>query len=149
VVLLVGCRGEDGSAGRDPVYPVSGKVTYKGQPVAGADITFMCEESSRSAFGRTDEQGRYRLSTFGANDGAVAGKHAVAVMKVAATVTSQEKVPDTFSPDYEPPTLLTDSTPPPPAKGEIPAKYSSTATSGLIVVVNPDSPNTIDLDLTD
>ncbi len=54
VAVFAGCGGE--KVKRDPVFPVKGKVTYKGKPVVGADVTFAHEGGKRSAFGRTDDK---------------------------------------------------------------------------------------------
>jgi len=136
--FLAGCgRGEDVS-GRQPVFPVSGTVKYKGRPVAGADVTFVCNEKEKSAFGRTDDNGNFQLTTYSANDGAVAGKHVVVVVKSAAAppVTSVE--PD--DPNYDPIALA--KTPPPRLKSEFPARYSDPKKSDLIAVVNAEGGNT-------
>src|SRR5207253_6972041 len=43
--------------------PVSGKVTYKGQPVAQATVTFIGEGEARTAVAITDARGVYQLKT--------------------------------------------------------------------------------------
>jgi hypothetical protein len=140
----MGCGGSD--APPMPVYPVTGVVKYKGQPVKGADITFFNKEADRSAFGRTDDEGEYQLTTFSSNDGAVAGKSIVTITKfeappasTAASVESEEYVPPGIG----------QSTSPPPPKSSFPEKYGSQETSGLVAVVNADAPNKIDFDLKD
>lgn len=141
----LGCSSRKASPA--PVFPVTGSVTYKGQPVAGADVTFYNDEQKRSAFGRTDEQGKYRLTTFSVNDGAVAGKHVVTIVKnepPAAPIVT----PDVESPEYVPP-AFGESTMPAPEKSSFPEKYAKQETSGLIAVVNADAPNEIDFKLTD
>lgn len=77
-LLTIGCGR---NSKREPVYPVSGTILYEGQPVAAADVTFFCAEKKRSAFGRTNAQGQYKLSTFAPNDGAVAGSHVIVITK--------------------------------------------------------------------
>ena len=49
-------------------YPVSGKVLYKGQPVAGASVVFLGGENTRPALGRTDANGHFDLTTSEAGD---------------------------------------------------------------------------------
>lgn len=147
ILIILGCGGAP-APNRDPVYPVSGKVTYKGQPVVAADITFIADAVNRSAFGRTDEKGEYRLSTFGAFDGAVAGKQTVIISKTGVASTGNEAPID--SPDYVPPGYEKVKPPATPAEREIPAKYASPQTSGLIAIVNSDgAPNVIDFELKD
>ncbi|MFN9718410.1 MAG: carboxypeptidase-like regulatory domain-containing protein [Planctomycetota bacterium] len=141
--MTVGCGGE--TVKRDPVYKVRGVVTYKGKPVSGADVTFNCEEKGRSAFGRTNDAGEYQLTTFANNDGAVAGKHTVAVSKIpipASTAT----LAATESEEYAPPGIGK-STDPVKPKSEIPDKYATAATSGLVAQVNADGENVYDFSL--
>lgn len=146
--VIAGCGGTTKPSNREPVFKVQGKVTYKGKPVAGADVTFRSESVERSAFGRTDDQGNYRLSTFGANDGAVAGKHSVIITKGAAAEPSKPDAP-VESVDYVPPGYEKEK-PKPKAKSDFPEKYSKPATSGLLAIVNDDGkPNQIDFELND
>jgi hypothetical protein len=144
-ITALGCSAKKVSPA--PVYPVTGIVTYKGQPVVGADITFSSDAENRSAFGRTDEKGKYRLTTFSANDGAVAGKHVVTIVKIEPPAAAPI-LPNVESPEYVPPGLGEDTSPAPP-KSEFPEKYGKQQTSGLIAVVNADAPNDIDFNLTD
>jgi len=68
-----------------PVARVSGKVTCKGQPVSGGSITFSpvgdgkSNNSGKAATGKLNDNGEFTLSTYGTNDGAVVGKHRVAL----------------------------------------------------------------------
>ncbi|MEK6261317.1 MAG: hypothetical protein AABP62_22175 [Planctomycetota bacterium] len=145
---VLGCGGK-GSAKRDPVYPVSGKITYKGAPVVGADVTFASDGGKRSAFGRTDDKGAFRLTTFAANDGAVEGKHTVTIVKTTVAAPTVKQAP-IESKDYIPPPIEdTSNLPVVLPKSEFPTKYASATTSGLIAVVNKDGANEITLDLTD
>lgn len=145
VLTALGCgSGDEGPP--VPVHPVTGTVTFQGQPVVGADITFYNEAEKRSAFGRTNDKGEYQLTTFSANDGAVAGKHVVTIAKYAAPAAASEVAP-VESEAYVPPTM-NQSTDPPKADAGLPEKYASQETSGLIAVVNADAPNKIDFTLT-
>lgn len=141
--IAFGCGGE--TVKRDPVYKVRGVVTYKGKPVSGADVTFTCEEKGRSAFGRTNDSGEYELTTFGSNDGAVAGKHAVAISKIPVPANTPTIAP-TESDDYAPPGIGK-STDPVKPKSDIPEKYATAATSGLVAQVNSDGENVYDFSL--
>ncbi len=144
-IAAAGCSG--GATNRDPVYKVRGKVTYLGKPVAAADLTFNNDEMKRSAFGRTNDNGEYELTTFSANDGAVAGKHSVTIIQVPVPPTTPT-LPETDSADYAPPEFNV-STDPVRPKTTLPEKYATPATSGLIAVVNEDGENVIDFDLKD
>lgn len=143
-LVAAGC-GSEGRTGSDPVFPVSGVVTYRGQPVAGADVTFFNAEKNRSAFGRTNDKGEYKLTTFNANDGAVEGQHAVTVMKLEAGPEAAA-VADIESPEYVPP-AFGQSTEPKPPKSELPEKYADLATSELTATIKPDGPNVVNLKL--
>lgn len=144
VMLLVisGCGGE--KLNRPPVYKVRGKVTFQGKPVKGADITFMNRESNRSAFGKTDENGEYQLTTFNANDGAVEGKHEVTIVDIPP-IAPTAAIPDVESTDYQPPKPGEELLNKP--KSALPQKYADPASSGLIAVVNKDGENVSDFDL--
>lgn len=144
--MLAGCGGS-AKRGAADVYPVTGKVLFKGKPLVGADVTFFNEEKNRSAFGRTNDQGVYKLTTFTSNDGAVDGKQLVTIVKVEAP-PAPAKVVSVDSPEYQPPGFNQSDAPPPP-KSSFPAKYGDRNTSGLVAVVNADGPNTIDFDLSE
>lgn len=127
------------------VFPVSGHITYGGKPVANADVTFFNEAASRSAFGRTDTEGFYRLTTFAPNDGAAAGKHIVTVQKYEVAEPT-EPVADIESTDYVPPTANASTNPVKP-KTTLPEKYASQSTTTLVAVVESSGENVVDLKL--
>jgi hypothetical protein len=130
------------------VYPVKGTITHNGQPVVGADITFFNSEANRSAFGRTNDQGQYQLTTFSSNDGAVAGKHLVTITKVEVPPPTAAE-PTVDSESYAPPGIGESAAPEPP-KSSFPAKYGDPTTSGLVAVVSAETSNDkVDFTLTD
>ena len=141
---LIGCSSS--VAPPVPVFKVTGKVTYKGQPVVGADVTFRCDEANRSAFGRTNAEGMYKLTTFSANDGAVAGKHGVSVVLIPPSAAPAAAVAPTESDEYAPPGL-NQSTEPPAPKSTLPEIYKDPATSGLIAVIEEGRENVQNFDL--
>ncbi|HWB12894.1 MAG TPA: hypothetical protein VG826_26960 [Pirellulales bacterium] len=71
--------------------PVTGKITYKGQPLEGATVAFVKEQSEGANFvpasGVTDATGMYKLVSFQTPakpvDGAVPGSYKVIVTKRA------------------------------------------------------------------
>ena len=109
-------------------------------------MTFMCEEKNRSAFGRTNEKGEFKLTTFAVNDGAVPGKHIVLVSKVESGGPAKE-VADVSTQAYEPPKPgeSTDVKP----KNAIPAKYADAKKSDLFAVVQEGENPPMNLELTD
>src|SRR4051812_41271144 len=77
LVLVVGCGDSSGLAKR---YPVSGTVTYKGQPVEKGTVNFIpaAPDKGREATGSISN-GRFRLTTSTPDDGAMPGQYKVTV----------------------------------------------------------------------
>jgi len=75
-----GCGGEE-----FPLARVSGTVTLDGAPVADAFIGFEPQrqgdslEAGPGSYGKTDQQGRFRLKSLHGDDGAVIGPHVVRI----------------------------------------------------------------------
>ncbi len=62
--------------GNHSTQPVAGTVRLDdGTPMPNAVVTFEAVDGSLSAHGVTDAAGQFRLSTFGREDGAVAGRY--------------------------------------------------------------------------
>jgi hypothetical protein len=99
-----------------PVFPSGGKVTYQGNPLPNADVSFQHKEGSATATAKTDAQGSFTLSTYGDKDGAPAGAYRVTV----AVSAVQEIEPGVLAPE-----------PPGGFKSPIPAQYGNPETSGL------------------
>ncbi len=91
VVLLSGCSG---SSDAQPVYEVSGTVTFAGAPVAKATVIFSPLDKQPVATGITDNKGVYQLTTYDSFDGAAAGKYDVLISKVAVPKGSGEPAHD-------------------------------------------------------
>lgn len=79
LVVVTGCGGPD-------VAPVSGVVTFEGDPVEGATVTFQPIaqgnelNSGISSYGKTDAQGRYSLKRIDTDaTGALVGTHRVSI----------------------------------------------------------------------
>jgi hypothetical protein len=71
-VALVGCS-------RGPkLVPAGGTVKYKAKPIPGADILMMSDASGPPSIGRTDDQGRFTVTTDG-KPGALVGTYRVAI----------------------------------------------------------------------
>lgn len=134
-----GCSGgaKDDANGR----AATGKVTYQGNPVEGASVTF--RGPSVSAFGLTDAEGKYKLRT-GSGERVPLGTYQVSIVKkesppVSTASTDQE--------NYVPPDP---NAPPAPApKDLLPAKYGDAAQSGLTATVTADGKNEFDFSLSD
>jgi hypothetical protein len=85
LLLIAGC-----SAGAKlPTVPASGTVTYKGQALEGATVTFLPQskdESAKGASAQTDSQGRFSMQTYlgggsQTSPGALPGDYFVTVTK--------------------------------------------------------------------
>lgn len=136
---LAGC-GDD----KPRRYPVRGRVTYNGEPLARGTIAFSPKEADQGlgCFGEI-EDGSYRMTTFDTGDGAVPGLYDVAI--TAAEVSYSNPLDDIeLSPTPEA-SVTRDLQ---QAKHLIPPKYNSPATSGLTAEVEAES-NTIDFPLAD
>lgn len=72
---LAGCTGGDGG-----FAPVTGRVVYRQQPLANAQVNFTPVAGGRIASGQTDADGRFQLGTNTLDDGALIGKHKVSVI---------------------------------------------------------------------
>ena len=117
--VCAGCGG--GNSHGLTLAPVSGVVTYRGQPLVDAQVVFLPETPGQlPAMGITDVQGKYELLTIVPGDGASLGKHRV-------TVTARQNIAAPAGPVV----------PGAGASGAalIPEKYFSFDTSGLTAEV--------------
>lgn len=135
-LVLAGCQTSDRPPGAKPTKPVTVTVTYKGAPVDGATVSFLCDPPS---YGRTDASGVAKMKTYVEGDGAIVGTHKATVVK-ATTVGGSTAEQD--SPEYDP------NAPAAEIKHEIPQKYSL-PTSGLSAEVKESGTNEIKFELTD
>lgn len=127
-LLFVGCSGSN----RPTVVPVSGKITFQGEPVEGAQIAFhpTAEGAVRSAVGETDANGEFTLTTFDTGDGATPGEHVVTIFK-APPAPSVEFDMDDPGDEYD--RMMNEATTRTAAsdaeKSTVPAKYAGKETS--------------------
>jgi hypothetical protein len=107
-------------SGTDRLYPVSGQVSYRGQPVAEALVVFhpLDGQPGPKPLAYTDAQGRFTLTTHQAADGARAGEYAVTVELRALTTRGEDQTRD--------------------GRHLLPVRYSQPFTSGLRHRVEPD-----------
>ncbi len=122
LVVLVGCGKTPGpKAIIEKVVPVSGTLTYKGEPLEYYQVTFLPVDGRRPAIGVADAAGKFKMGTNKADDGAPPGPTKVAIVYAGPPSTDppgQEK-------QIEDPALL------PQPKIKIPEKYNNPETSGL------------------
>jgi len=107
--------------------PVTGRVTIDGVPIGSAMITFHPEKGENRGQAASDSDGKYTLSTYGSEDGAVVGKHTVTVERYILPMPTQPggKLPS--------------------AKSEVPKKYFTPERSPIKVEVKAGTNNVIDL----
>lgn len=147
LVVVLGC-GDDGS-GLGRRYKVTGKVTYKGAPVAHGTVNFLPTKplppEGRAATGEIKD-GFYSLTTAGDNDGALPGDYNVAIVAldidVASAASSKAEGGMIHQGDAAHQKAIKN------AKQLIPSKYTTGETSGLKATVDG-SPKTFNFDLTD
>lgn len=82
LALSVGCgKSETAQA---PVYPVKGKITFRGYPIQGASIALHPKAGAQAGVptprASVDQQGNFTVTTFNANDGAPAGEYTLTVL---------------------------------------------------------------------
>jgi hypothetical protein len=125
-----------GAGGPPTTTPVSGVVTFDGQPLTGGTITFisMAESGkgvvSRPAVGVLGAEGKYTLSTFAPGDGAIPGDYQVVVVSDEGVPSPEEFAEKNAK-----------------VKSAIPAGYNSPTTSGLRAKVEGSSPLVLNFDL--
>lgn len=87
VLFLLVAGGCGGDSEQYETVPVSGVITCQGKPIANATVNFTpLAEAGRAtgrpgrvALGMTDQNGRFRLTTYENDDGAIVGRHKVTV----------------------------------------------------------------------
>jgi hypothetical protein len=136
---LAGCGVKQGQL---PLAKVTGQVTFRGAPLTAAVIKFYPVQSSgtgvRVAFAHLDHEGRYCLSTYGHDDGAILGDHRVTIecppeMQTGSGNMVKHEV--TFG-----------AMPPQQSKAPISTRYANPDTSGLTAHVTSGS-NSINFEL--
>ncbi len=128
LMLPLGCSSKPKD--QPNLAPVSGRVTFKGKPVEGASVVFHGPKSPRAATGRTDADGRYKLSMFNTNDGAVLGENVVTIAKLSATAQQSSAISiDTGGDAYT--KAMNSAATGAAADSDLPAKYGSKDQSGL------------------
>jgi major membrane immunogen (membrane-anchored lipoprotein) len=147
LLVMASCGTDDGLGKR---YPVSGTVTYNGNPLEKGEINFVTEDLTKN-YGATGliTNGSYTLSTGGNDDGAQAGKYKVTIKakedylaKAQADFQKESgKVNPKLPPHY---TAKAEAA----AKSLIPAGYGDARTTTLTAEVKQQS-NTINFTLSD
>lgn len=83
IMVSAGCsEGGSGSSKRATVYKTKGKVTYLGNPLIDASVSFSPQGTQPAAVGRTNDNGEFSLTTYRASDGAAEGDYKVMITMV-------------------------------------------------------------------
>ena len=164
LLLTAGCGGAPDSS--DLCVAVSVTVTYKGEPVEGAQVTFFANgEGARTCGGLTDQSGRAALGTFDFDDGAQPGPYKVSISTAAvgaaeigtglsdpslAGVDVGDIAPGgpALDPVLEDEKIEKDSANEAPSSS-LPAKYANPTDSGLTFNVDRSGSNDFKVDLKD
>ena len=105
---------------------VTGTVTYDGKPLDNGYVTIIPDGPGESASGQIGSDGKFTLTTFRPDDGVKPGNYKVRI----ASYKSEAKMNDPTS-----------------GKPAIPDKYFDAAKSGLTVVIENKSTQTLELNL--
>lgn len=145
LLLALGCQQ---GADRPTTYPVTGTVTLNGQAVEGATVSFQLADGSGSAVGVTGASGAYKLTTFEADDGAVAGEYKVAISKYEGGAAAGGPEGDMMSAEYEKAMAGGGAKQEPSQpKNVLPPKYADANKSGLTATVSESGENNFDFAL--
>lgn len=134
-LFIMGCETETPNP---PTTAVTGKVTYKGEPVDGASIQFLSgTKELKVANAKTGADGTFAMATFVAGDGAMPGKYKVTVRKVV----SVEQGVQTDGENVGQPAYVN--------KDMLPKKYGTANSTPLEIEVTAEGEQTYDIELTD
>ncbi|WP_156514357.1 hypothetical protein [Planctomyces sp. SH-PL14] len=129
VLLLAGCGAKPKVT--EGLKAVTGKITYKDQPVTSGVVTFYTDRrEGMGATGNINPDGTYSLQTNANSPGAKPGAYKIRIesWSVPPKVTDDAVVP---------------------GKSAIPEKYGNVEQSGLTATVKEDASQTIDFKLVD
>ena len=137
-LVVFGC-GQAVDPNRPKTVPVTGTVTYNGEPVEGATVTFIATSGqARGAVATTDASGKFSATTFDPGDGAIPGSYKVMIAKTVLEPAGPDAAPGL---DGEEPSDV--------AKDMLPAKYKDATQSGLTAEVQDGSGAVLTFELTD
>jgi hypothetical protein len=129
-LFVVGCN-----SGGISVSSVTGEVTYNGQPVENALISFVPQSpNGRGASGQSESNGTFVLLTQGATkSGAMSGEYKILVSKLVEIDESGKEVIRQVAKGYDPNNAQEEKRY--PQKNLLPEKYAKEETTNLIVTV--------------
>lgn len=138
-LAFLGCNSEGSNLA---TLPVTGTVTLDGKPVPGAAVAFSPNDAKgRAASGMTDVDGKFKLTTMVAGDGALAGSYKVAITKTIAGSSGPKEDPRNSGKKMTPEETkammesVAKGNNAAEGKSEVPDKYTKAETSGLTAEV--------------
>jgi hypothetical protein len=138
LISLFGCGGgQEENPNWPKRFPAKGTVTYQGKAIEGAEVAFMSNNNKATATGITDSSGKFVLSTYVKNDGAVAGDQTVTIRRVNVVDKTPKDVDLSAGGVALPPEIT----------WIIPEKFSIASKSGLKATVSESGPNDFPFDL--
>lgn len=145
ISLCLGC----GGAGLPDRVPVEGTVLYRQKPLEGATVVFHCEGAPRVSSGITDKEGKFKLTMYEPNDGAVVGNHKITVVKLDTSKQMKTENMSAEDPGEAYTRAMTMATRDPKmgAKDELPPAYATPETTPLKEEVTAAGPNIFTLQL--
>lgn len=126
-LMMFGCGGP---SDKPQLAPVSGVVMMDGKPLADVTVAFHLDalEAPRAGMGKTDSEGRFRITTYDTNDGAIVGTHIVTVAKIDAGPAGADDM-EIGGEAYGAAMLAAANPNAPPPKQMFPEKFASKDTS--------------------
>ncbi|HPU08024.1 MAG TPA: hypothetical protein PLO20_15935 [Thermogutta sp.] len=145
-IAIAGCGQKKGVSFK--TVPVTIKLTYKGQPLDGANVQmYPLDPNGRGATGKTDANGAAVMRTFGdagaMAEGAIPGKYKIIVTKVDVPQVSENINYEEYSKQQAEQNPYASA-----PKPLLPTKYSSPQTTPFECEVK-DGPNEFSFELTD
>ncbi len=130
MILVLGLWG-CGPGGLEGTIPISGRVTYQGQPLTVGEVRYLPVDTDqgRMARGKLQSDGRFQLTTLKTGDGALPGKYRVVV--VVFPEEGAKSATDRLSNKQQPGG---------PQQPPIPLKYYRPESSGLTDQVDANHP---------
>jgi hypothetical protein len=143
-VVLIGCgSGTDKyKAQRPKTVTAQGVLTRKGKPLSRVVVMCRPVEGKYACAAMTDESGRFSLTTFNPDPGAVPGSYQVSLQ----TSVQQDEVAVAEPPED---VVLPARPKPPKPTPSLPTKYAAYETSQLTLVIPPEGSRELKIDLPD
>lgn len=144
ILIVPGCGG-GGAEGGKPVFEASGTVTMFGKPLSGATVAFAPQGDQPTAFGTTEADGTFVLTTYAYGDGAAEGNFKVVVSKSAPAPTLEEEE----GADHDAPAESHDAAMKngPSGAGLVPVQYTTAAETPFTAEVKSGADNVFTFDI--